>query len=122
MSRSYFLPLLISSLIKTAAKVAYFPLWWYTKGFAAFVRGTLAWLQGQSRSIGAGVWLRNIFVPMYGQRDFAGRVISFFIRLVQIIVRGLASVVLAALSLLAIALWFALPLAVLAAIYWQLYG
>jgi len=33
------------------------------------------------------VWLKNLFVPMYGQYDFTGRLISFFVRFVQIIGR-----------------------------------
>lgn len=122
MTRSYFIPLAISSIIKSLLKALYFPLWWYSRGLGNFSRGVIFWLRNQSQSIGAGVWLRNIFVPMYGQRDLAGRVISFVIRLVQIVFRGLATIIVFFLSLAAIAAWILLPVALLAAMSWQLYG
>ena len=122
MSRSYFLPLTISSLVKAAFKVAYFPLWWYGRGFANCIRGVFNWLRNQSQMIGAWVWLRNLFVPMYGQRDIAGRAISFVIRLVQIVFRGLATIVIFLVSLSAVIIWLVFPIAVLAAIIWQIYG
>jgi hypothetical protein len=122
MPRSYFFPLIISSLTKAALKVVYFPLWWYGRGLSNCVRGVFSWLRGQSRAIGAWVWIRNLFVPMYGQRDIAGRAISFVIRLVQIVFRGLATIFLAFVSLVAVLVWLGLPIAVCVAIIWQIYG
>ncbi len=83
--------------------IAMFPLWWYSRGTAL----TLAWARrsvgGASRATGFGVWARNLFVPMFGERGAEGRIISFFMRLVMVIFRGAAvaawTVVVAALVL-----------------------
>ena len=36
-----------------------------------------------------GLWLRNLFVPMFGQVDWQGRIVSFFMRLINAIIRGI---------------------------------
>lgn len=71
--------------------VAYFPLWWYSRGAARAVRSLASGMQETARSLALRVWLKNLFVPMYGQYDLQGRIISFFMRLFQIIVRSLAA-------------------------------
>jgi hypothetical protein len=40
--------------------------------------------------LGFSVWLRNMFVPMYGETQLSGRAISFLVRLMVIAVRGIA--------------------------------
>ena len=35
------------------------------------------------------VWIKNIFVPMFGMHDWQSRIISFFMRVVQIIGRAI---------------------------------
>jgi len=69
------------------------PIFWYTRGAydAAKYCGRLIvrrWL-----ALGVGVWIMNIFVPMYGQHDLAGKLISFGMRVIQIIFRGAAMIV-----------------------------
>ncbi|MEK7625283.1 MAG: hypothetical protein AAB467_02955 [Patescibacteria group bacterium] len=90
--------------------VVYFPLWWYSFGLFKSAKWCLAlFLEGNAR-LAPGIWLVNIFVPMYGQYDWQGRIVSFFMRLVQIIFRGVA---LLAWSLVCVALfiiWLGLPL------------
>jgi hypothetical protein len=56
---------------------------------------------------------------MYGQRDIAGRLISFIVRLVQIIFRGLALLVWLIIGLLALFIWLAFPLALFIASAFQ---
>lgn len=86
-----------------------FPVWWYTAGFLKF----LGWLGVQARAqwhtIGLGVWLKNLFVPMFGQTDVWGRIISFFIRLGQIIGRGIWYLATLLLIVVAAVLWVAFP-------------
>lgn len=67
----------------------YFPIWWYTVG--AGRAGLFCWrlLQDGNAVLAPGLWLKNIFVPMFGQSDFQGRVISFFMRLANVIGRSL---------------------------------
>jgi len=66
----------------------YFPYWWYREGLLELSKKIKKFLISRERSLAFFVWVKNIFVPMYDQKDFAGRMISFFIRLVQIIFRG----------------------------------
>ncbi len=91
----------------------YFPIWWYSVGFFKFVSNVFLFWQHQAYSLAVLIWIKNIFVPMYGQADFAGRLISFGIRLVQIIFRGLALLVWLFFCLIAILVWLALPLLII---------
>ncbi|MFA5420475.1 MAG: hypothetical protein WC280_00400 [Patescibacteria group bacterium] len=87
----------------------YFPVWWYSVGFIRFVKLLGLFLRDRWTMIGAGVWIRNIFVPMYGQRDFTSRTISFLVRLFQIIFRLIFFLIFSAIVLALIASWLALP-------------
>ena len=60
--------------------------------------------------MGVLLWLKNLFVPMFGQHDWQGRLVSFLIRLVQLIARGIAFVVLVIFLTVALALWATGPL------------
>lgn len=79
------------ALRKLLWEIIYFPLHWYGAGLLAFLKSWTNIITNWLRSLGFAVWFSNLFTPMYGQRDFAGRLISFVMRLVQIIFRGLAS-------------------------------
>jgi len=60
-----------------------------------------------------GVWTKNIFVPMFGMHDWQSRIISFFMRVVQIIGRSIALFLLTLIILFALALYvLVLPAAV----------
>jgi len=90
---------------------AYFPLWWYTRGFYGLVLGAIDFIIRKERSLSLLVWTRNLFVPMYGQHDVAGFLISFIVRLTQIIFRSFVMLFWLYLSLLAVLIWLALPFA-----------
>lgn len=70
--------------------IVLFPVWWYTKGVVYMIEQLLLSARRQAASFAVSLWVRNLFVPMYGQYDWQGRIISFFIRLIQIIFRSLA--------------------------------
>lgn len=70
-----------------------FPVWWYTKGIAYAAQKLVYSARRQAANFAVGLWIKNLFVPMYGQYDWQGRIISFVVRLVQIIVRSIAYVV-----------------------------
>lgn len=99
----------------------YFPLWWYSAGLVKTASGVIDFYRSQEASLGFFVWLRNIFVPMYGEHDITGRLISFLIRLVQIIYRGIVMLIVIFLGLLFFAFYLALPLLILFAIWKQLF-
>ena len=99
----------------------YFPLWWYSAGLVKTLQGVSNYYRSQEASLGFFVWLKNIFIPMYGQRDLPGRLISFFIRLVQIIYRGLAMLFVITFGLIFLVFYLALPPLILLAIWKQLF-
>ena len=101
-------------------EILYFPVWWYSVGFFRALKNLFNFWRNQEKSLGFSVWLRNIFVPMYGQYDFPGRLISFIIRLVQIIFRGALLLVLLFLLLIILFLWLLLPIFLLLAIAFQI--
>ena len=120
MPKSNFLTLFLQVVIRFFSGIIFFPFWWYTKGFLHFVKKVFNFLKEEQRVLGFSVWLKNIFVPMYGQSGFAGRAISFFIRLFQVIVRGLVLIFWSLLSLAMILGWLAIPFLLLVAIIYQL--
>lgn len=109
-------------LLDLVGDVVAFPVWWYTRGLAKFLAWCAESARYQWQSIGVGVWLKNLFVPMFGQTDFWGRVISFFLRVFQIIGRGIWF--LAAMVLLAVlvVLWVAFPPALVTLLVLQIGG
>ncbi len=46
-------------------------------------------LQSSIRFFGLDIWIKNLFVPMYGETTIAGRLISFGVRLFMIVFRGI---------------------------------
>lgn len=87
----------------------YLPLWWYTGGLARTARFCVGSFVGLARSYGVAIWFKNLFVPMYGQRDVFGRVISVVLRLVVIVWYSFLLLVYAALLLVVFAAWILFP-------------
>lgn len=63
-----------------------------------------------------GLWLKNIFVPMYGQTDWQGRIMSFFMRFVNVVGRGIGLAIYSVVIILLFFLWLAFPLFLLSMI------
>lgn len=81
------------------------PVWWYTTGLKDVFFATLNSMRSASVFFGLGVWVKNLFVPMYGETSFSGRAISFGVRLVVIAVRGLAVLLTSGLAWIGLALY-----------------
>lgn len=107
-------------IVSLFLEIIYFPVWWYSVGFFRFFRNVRLFLRKKERSLGFLVWAKNIFVPMYGQSDFAGRLISFFMRLVQIIARGFILLLWIIFCLLSLVIWLALPISLVVALFFQI--
>ena len=94
-------------------EILYFPFWWYTKGLknAAFsLRDNVYKL---ARSLALRLLLANMFKPMFGQYSFCGRIISFFMRVLQLVVYLILFIIGAAILLVLFFAWLAiLPYAV----------
>lgn len=70
--------------------IVYFPLWWYTTGARRALLWCAARVGDANSQLAPGLWLKNIFVPMFGQSDLQGRLMSFFMRLMNVILRSIA--------------------------------
>ncbi|MFH2136747.1 MAG: hypothetical protein ABII19_03930 [Patescibacteria group bacterium] len=90
-------------------EILYFPIWWYTKGLA--MAGNFSWqrIKNMEVRLGVKVWVVNIFKPMFGQRDIAGVLISFFMRIFQIIGRTLVLILWTMVMILVFFVWIILP-------------
>lgn len=97
-------------ILQILGEILYFPVWWYSVGFVRTVKSVFRFWRAQESSLGFSIWLKNIFVPMYGQRDAVSRIISFVMRLVQIIFRGIVLLIWLALVLVALVVWLAFPI------------
>lgn len=106
-------------LAELVRDVLYFPLWWYSRGFFNLLLGVKNFLADKEKSLALLIWLKNIFKPMYAQHDFAGMLISFFMRSVQIFFRSLIMIFWLILCLAVIAAWLALPIFVIYEIIFQ---
>ncbi len=101
-------------------EIAYFPLWWYSSGLIHLLESIREFMSNRQKELAFFVWTKNILVPMYGEYNWEGRLISFFVRLVQIIVRGIILLIWMAFCVIALALWIAVPPVVVWQIFYQL--
>ncbi|MFH1252833.1 MAG: hypothetical protein V1664_00670 [Candidatus Uhrbacteria bacterium] len=103
---------------ETIGRGVFFPVWWYTRGLFKVWQLVSGSLRNQFENLGLEVWLKNLFVPMYGINDLAGRAISFLIRLFMIVVRGLVLIFWAGLLFIFIIFYLLLlPVSLLGFIY-----
>lgn len=96
--------------------VLYFPVWWYTGG--ALRAGKWCanlFLEGNLR-LAPGLWLSNIFVPMFGQYDWQGRIISFVMRFIQVIFRSIILVFWLGFCVALFFVWLIIPVVIVTGI------
>jgi len=100
--------------------IIYFPAWWYSRGLCLLVVKLKRFLSDRQKSLALLIWIKNIYRPMYGQYDWQGMLISFFMRLFQILTRSLIMLFWLIISLAIFFIWLVLPAVVLAGIIYQL--
>jgi len=66
--------------IETILNILYFPLWWYSKGLKKTFLFVFKKSKKLSKYLGLKILFAYLFKPMFGQYDFKGRIISFFMR------------------------------------------
>ena len=59
-----------------------FPVWWYSRGLKIRWLALVKDIKEAGRRTALVLWLKNMFVPMYGYYDVWSRIISFMMRLV----------------------------------------
>ena len=109
----------IQILTELFTDIILFPVWWYSRGFWQWGKTLFKFLKKRQKGIGLMVWAKNIFRPMYGQTDWQGKLISFFVRLAQIIIRGIVMLFWVLFVLFCFLLWPILPLFVIYEIIFQ---
>ena len=62
------------------------------------------------QELGLPVWIKNLFKPMFGQQDWQGRIISFFMRLAQIIIRFIIWLFWIIFSVAVFVIWIVVPI------------
>lgn len=100
-------------LVDLIGDVLYFPVWWYNEGLKKTAKFCLNQIRDMEKSLALRVWLANFFVPMYGQYDWQGRIISVFMRFIQIIYRILVIIFWSILIVLLFLIYLILPFFVL---------
>ena len=88
----------------------YFPLWWYSRGLWRFLSALGGRLRNLAVKLGLGVWTRYLFTPMFGQYDAVGRIISFFVRIFQIMMRSVLMLAAAVAAVALLSVYLALPI------------
>ena len=91
--------------------ILFFPLWWYTYGAWRVLQSCVRFFLSGNDTLSPLLWLRNLFIPMYGLTDWQGRLISFFIRLVNVFVRGILVLGWLIVSLSLFLAWCLMPVA-----------
>ena len=102
--------------------VFFFPVWWYSRGLVSTARFCVDTIQNQARELSVSIWLKNLFVPMYGSYDIAGRLISFVVRSAQVAVRSLFLAVYAVGVFILFIVYLVLPVVSVSQLLFQLNG
>ena len=90
--------------------IAWFPVWWYSEGIMLVLGKIRSALRYRIRQFGFRIWLKNFFVPMYGQYSFTGRAVSLFMRTVVLIGRCIALGIEALVYAVGLMAWTAAPI------------
>ena len=99
-------------LIDLIGDILYWPLWWYSKGTVKAGLFCLNEIKAQEERLGVMIWIKNISTPMFGQYDIEGRLISFFVRIIQIIARIILLLVWAIFMIALFLGWLILPVVI----------
>ena len=92
--------------------ILFFPLWWYTGGMVYALGAAGSVFATGNGFLAPGLWLKNLFVPMFGQHDLQGRLVSFIIRLGNVIFRGFALLIWSIIVFALLLVWVLAPLAI----------
>ena len=90
-------------------RISHFIRHWYIDGFMAYSRFVIARLEDMDQSIAFKVTLRNLFQPMYQERNIIGYVLGFIFRSIRLVIGGVvyATVIIIAGALFLV--WAAIP-------------
>lgn len=100
--------------------LVYFPLWWYTGGVKHAGKFCIGLLQDGNMNLAPGLWAKNIMVPMFGQTDLQGRLMSVFMRFVNVVGRSIGLFIWSIVVLCVFVLWWLFPVFVVYMLFMSL--
>ncbi len=86
-----------------------FPVWWYTQGIADVARWLGARLAYRLRQASLRLWMSSLLLPMFGQWDWVGRLISIVMRVLILFARLLTFAIALIVAAAALLLWIVIP-------------
>lgn len=96
-------------ILEALLDIFYWPIWWYSSGVERAEKWCFNILKSGNAWLAPGLWLKNLMVPMFGQYDWEGRIISFFMRLAQLLARSAALMVWVGVCIFLFMLWLVIP-------------
>jgi len=110
----------IKIIVEIFKDILMFPFWWYSRGLINTFLKLVNFIKNKEKVLGISIWIKNIFRPMYGQTDWQGKLISIFIRLMQIIFRSIVLLFWILIVVILLVCWIALPIVIIYEIFFQL--
>lgn len=101
------------AIISLILQLLFFPLWWYSFGAYTVLRFVAREVEGVVRALALPTLARFLLTPMFGFRDPASRVISFFVRVVHFFLLLCISLIVGLFWFIVLGLWIALPIVTL---------
>lgn len=96
-------------IVEFVLDILLFPIWWYTGGARHALMFCVRMVKEVNVLLAPGLWLKNITVPMFGQYDIQGRIVSFFMRLANVIVRSIGLFIWVVIMVCVFFLWLLFP-------------
>ena len=121
MEKSVFIQSIHYIAIDIFGSLIYYPLWWYSVGLKLAAQKFGQNLVFRSHALGLGIQISNLFRPMYADYTIAGRLISFFMRIVLLVFRILEMLVFLIWYAIALLLWVISPIAIIVNLLHQFY-
>lgn len=97
------------SLKETLAELLLAPLWWYSYGLLKVLKWWAKEVKQGAHRLSLRILVSHWFVPMYGQYDTAGRIISFFFRTLMLIWNFIMMIIWLVIVTAALIIYIALP-------------
>ncbi len=101
MTKKISVHILSTALIQSGKELLMMPIWWYTSGLVLALSMTKNSISNMVDFFGLRIWIKNLFVPMYGETTISGKIISFFVRLFMILVQSMGVILLSLLIVVA---------------------
>lgn len=91
----------------------YFPIWWYTRGILRILGLMKHQVQSLAHTLHLPTLFKYLFKPMYGYTDIISRIISFYVRIAQLILLLCVTLIVVLGLLILLVIWIVAPVFVL---------